>query len=60
MQYRNVKTGAVIEAASACSGLDWEEVAETAEKKTAAKPKQPERKPLRKTQQSKKDVKADE
>ena len=49
MQYRNVKTGAVIETASVCSGLDWEEVAETAEKKPAAK-----------TQQTKKDVKADE
>ena len=60
MQYRNVKTGAVIEAASVCSGLDWEEVAETAEKKTAAKPKATGKKTAAKTQQSKKDVKADE
>lgn len=56
MQYRNVKTGAVIETASVCSGLDWEEVAGTAEKKPAAKPKRT----GKESDAKKKDVKADE
>ena len=59
MKYRNVKTGAVLETASVCSGANWVEVAEPAEKNSAAKPKAAGKKTAAKTQQ-KKDVKADE
>ena len=51
MQYRNVKTGAVIEAASVCSGEDWVAV-EPADNKPATK-KEP-------AKTKKKDVKANE
>ncbi len=51
MQYRNVKTGAVIEAASVCSGKDWVEVKAADNKPTTKKT------PVK---TKKKDVKADE
>ena len=36
MKYKNIKTGAIIEVASVCSGENWVEVVEKPAKKTTA------------------------